>query len=197
MQALLVVDVQNEFSPEGLRPVPNHAVAMRAIEAHIERARAQERPIAWIQHHNRPSESRAFIPGSWGAELSAGIGPQPGHGPERLFQKEVFGAFTTTALDAWLRELGATEVLIVGFYAHMCVSTSAREALVRGYDVVIDPTATGARDLEHPLLGAQTANEVRRSAMLQLVHMGATVYCIDGANKTKHTVLRTNEPAAR
>ncbi|HMI58541.1 MAG TPA: isochorismatase family cysteine hydrolase [Gemmatimonadaceae bacterium] len=197
MQALLVVDVQNEFSPEGLRPVPNHALAMRAIQAHIERARASERPIAWIQHHNKPSESPAFIPGSWGAELSAGIGPEPRHGPERLFQKEVFGAFTTTALDAWLRELGVTEVLIIGFYAHMCVSTSAREALVRGYDVVIDPAATGARDLEHPLLGSQSAVDVRRTAMLQLVHMGATVFASDEANKTKHTVLRSTEPAAR
>lgn len=197
MQALLVVDVQNEFSAEGLRPVPNHAVAMRAIQAHIERARADERPIAWIQHHNKPNESRAFIPGTWGAELSAGMGVQPGHGPERLFQKEVFGAFTTTALDAWLRELGVTDVLIIGFYAHMCVSTSVREALVRGYDVVIDPTATGACDLEHPLLGSQRAVDVRRSAMLQLVHMGATVFTADGTRETVHDVAGAAQVAAR
>ncbi|HEV7704290.1 MAG TPA: isochorismatase family cysteine hydrolase [Gemmatimonadaceae bacterium] len=197
MQALLVVDVQNEFSPEGLRAVPNHASAMRAIQAHIDRARDDERPIAWIQHHNKPSESRAFIPGTWGAALSTGMGPQLGHGPERLFQKEVFGAFTTTALDAWLRELGVTEVLIVGFYAHMCVSTSAREALVRGYDVMIDPNATGARDLEHPLLGSQSAFDVRRSAMLQLVHMGASVFTADEASETVHVVTGAVQGAAR
>jgi nicotinamidase-related amidase len=197
MQALLVVDVQNEFSPEGLRAVPNHATAMRAIHAHVERARAEERPIAWIQHFNKPSESRAFVPGSWGAELSAGMGPVPGHGPERLFQKDVFGAFTTTALDAWLRELGVTDVLIVGFYAHMCVSTSVREALVRGYDVVIDPSATGARDLEHPLLGTQRAVDVRRTAMLQLVHMGATVFDADETSQVKHDASGAATAAAR
>ena len=196
MQALLVVDVQNEFSPEGLRAIPNHAAAMRAIHAHIERARSDQRAIAWIQHFNRPSESRAFLPGSWGAELSAGMGPRPEHGPERLFQKDVFGAFTNTGLDPWLRELGVTEVLIVGFYAHMCVSTSAREALVRGYDVVIDPSATGARDLEHPLLGSQSADDVRRSAMLQLVHMGATVFTGDQTNEGEHVATGAVPAAA-
>jgi nicotinamidase-related amidase len=186
MQALLVVDAQNEFSPTGLRPVPNHASAVRTILDHVAQARANRRPIAWIQHHNKASESRAFVPGSWGAELSEGLGPELGHGPERLFQKDVFGAFTTTALDAWLREHGVTQVLVTGFYAHMCVSTSVREALVRGFDVVIDPAATGARELEHPLLGAQSADEVRRTALLQLVNMGATLFDSDAASETRH-----------
>ena len=74
MQALLVVDAQNEFSPRGLRPVPNHESAVRAILAHVTRARRERRPIAWIQHHNKPTESRAFVPGSWGAARSDGMG---------------------------------------------------------------------------------------------------------------------------
>jgi nicotinamidase-related amidase len=176
MQALLVVDAQNEFSARGLRAVPNHDSAIRKIESHVQQARREKRPIAWVQHHNRPNESRAFVPGTWGAELSPGFGPRDGFGPERLFVKDVFGAFTFTGIEQWLREVGAQEVLIVGFYAHMCVSTSTREALVRGFDVVIDPEATGARDLEDPTLGKQTADEVRRSALLQLTNMGATVF---------------------
>jgi nicotinamidase-related amidase len=175
MQALLVVDVQNEFSAAGLRPVPNHTAALDTICRHVQRARAERRPIAWVQHHNRPHESKAFVPGSWGAELSPGLGPLAGHGPERLFDKDVYGAFTGTGLEEWLRALAVGEVLIVGFYAHMCLSTSVREALIRGFDVLVDPEATGARDLEDPLLGRLAADEVRRSALLQLVHMGATL----------------------
>ncbi|HEY0670996.1 MAG TPA: isochorismatase family cysteine hydrolase [Longimicrobiales bacterium] len=172
MQALVVVDAQNEFSPAGQRPVPNHADALERIHGHVQRARSEKRPIAFLLHHNKPHESPAFVPGSWGAQLSPGIGPQPGFGPEVLFEKDVFGAFTTTALEQWLRDLDVDEVLIVGFYAHMCISTSAREALVRGFDVVIDPDATGARDVEHESLGRQSADEVRRTALLQLVNMG-------------------------
>lgn len=175
MQALLVVDAQNEFSPRGLRPIADHAAALDAIRAHVATARAERRPIAWVQHHNRPDESRAFVPGSWGAELSPGLGPQDGHGPERRFVKDVFGAFTGTPLESWLREHAVRSVLVVGFYAHMCVSTSAREALVRGFGVAVDPRATGACELAHPELGTLAASAVVTSALLHLSSMGAVV----------------------
>ena len=173
MQALLVVDVQNEFSAVGLRAVPNHEEALRHVRARVREARMQGRPIAWVRHHNKPTESRAFVPDSWGAELSDALGPDSGHGPEKLFEKDVFGAFTGTELESWLRANAVTEVMIVGFYTHMCVSTSAREALVRGSDVWIDADATGATDLDDEVLGRQSAAEVRRSALLHLAHMGA------------------------
>lgn len=94
---------------------------------------------------------------------------------EWLFTKQVFGAFGGTSLEEWLRELGVTDVLIAGFFTHMCVSTSSREALVRGFEVAVDARATGARDLEDELLGRQTDDEVRRSALLQLSDMGVTI----------------------
>ena len=175
MKALVVVDAQNEFSPDGLRPVPNHAEALRRIKLHAQLARKDKRPIAWVRHHNTPNESRAFVPGTWGAELSPGLQPENALGRERLFDKDVFGAFTGTDLEAWLRSLGVTSVLIVGFYAHMCLSTSSREALVRGFDVFVDPEATGACPLENKILGKQTADEVRRSALLHLFNMGVNI----------------------
>jgi nicotinamidase-related amidase len=179
MLALLIVDLQNEFSPSGLRAVPNHDSALSRIGAWVNRAREQKLPIAWVKHYNRPNESRAFVPGTWGAELSQGMGPQDGFGRERLFEKDVYGAFTNTGLEEWLRSLGVTDVLVAGFFAHMCVSTSAREALVRGFEVHIDPEATGARDLHDDVLGSQSADEVRRSALLQLINMGAHLVTSD------------------
>jgi nicotinamidase-related amidase len=175
MQALVVVDAQNEFSADGLRAVPNHAEALECIRARVAEARQNGRPIAWVRHYNRPNESRAFVPGTWGAEFSSGLGPHPGLGSEKLFEKDVYGAFTGTDLEKWLREIGASSLLLLGFYTHMCLSTSAREALVRGFDVVVDPDGTGARDLDHELLGHQSADEVRRSALLQFVNMGVSI----------------------
>jgi nicotinamidase-related amidase len=174
--ALIVIDAQNEFSAMGLRPVPNHASALDIIMEHVAGARARLRPIAWVQHHNRPDESRAFVPGSWGAALSPGLGPQTGFGPEALFDKDVFGAFTNTGLEAWLRRHSVQSVTLAGFYAHMCLSTSAREALVRGFEVAVDPNATGACDIEDEALGRQTADEVRRSALLHLSNMGVRLH---------------------
>jgi nicotinamidase-related amidase len=175
MRALIVVDAQNEFSADGLRAVPNHAEALNQILNRVQQARQEGGPIAWVKHYNKPNESRAFVPGTWGSELSTGLGPESGFGPEKLFEKDVFGAFTGTGLEEWLRSVGASSVLIVGFYTHMCLSTSAREALVRGFNVFVDPNATGARDLEDELLGKQTADEVRRYALLHLANMGVEI----------------------
>jgi nicotinamidase-related amidase len=192
MQALIVVDVQNEFSATGLRPVPNHADALEHIRLRIQQARELRQPIAWIIHYNKPTESRAFVPGTWGAQPSPGLGPEPGFGPEKRFEKDVFGAFTGTGLEQWLRSEGAESVLLVGFYTHMCVSTSAREALVRGFDVAVDPDATGARDLEDAILGRLTDDEVRRSALLHLQNMGVTMTQSERAASTTAAPVATN-----
>ncbi len=103
MQTLVVVDVQNEFSLRGLRPVPNHVEALEAIHRRVDDARREGRPIAWVRHYNRPDESPdapVFVPGTWGAELSPGLGPRPGYGEEAEFVKDVFGAFTGTRIGA-------------------------------------------------------------------------------------------------
>jgi nicotinamidase-related amidase len=175
MQALVVLDVQNEFSARGQRAVPNHAVALTAIQRRIDEARQQGRPIAFLRHHNRPTEAPIFRPGTWGAEYSPGIGPRPGRVLETEFAKDVFGAFSGTELGSWLERIGCDAVLLVGFFAHMCVSTTAREALMRGLAVEVDPQATGGYPLDHPILGAQSAEEVTRSALLQLSHMGVSI----------------------
>ena len=173
MQALIVIDAQNEFSAEGKRPVPGHAGMLQAILHRVREARTHGHPIAWVRHHNRPDESPAFIPNTWGAEFSPGCGPQPT--AEKEFQKNVYGAFTGTDIGAWLKEQQVTAVLIVGFYTHGCVSTTAREAIMAGLDVTLDVRATGSCEITHPALGTLTATEVRRSALIQLANMGATI----------------------
>jgi nicotinamidase-related amidase len=175
MTALIVIDAQNEFSHNGRRSVPAHDEILARIQWHVQRARENGEPIAWIQHHNKPNESSAFVPESWGAELSPGLRPKSESSLEKLFQKDVFGAFFGTGLEKWLHEMKIDRLLLVGFFTHMCLSTSTREALVRGFSVCINPEATGAHDLTHPILGRQTAEEVRRTALLQLSDMGAEI----------------------
>jgi nicotinamidase-related amidase len=175
MQALIIIDGQNEFSSNGRRPVPNFADAVQAIADRVAEARRENRPIAWVRHFNKPEESPAFVPGTWGAEFHAGFGPQQGRSLESEFQKNVYGAFTGTAIGDWLEQLGANEALITGFYTHGCLSTTAREAIMKDLVVSIDPDATGACDLSHEEFGSLSADEVRRSALLQLASMGAGI----------------------
>lgn len=190
MQALIVVDAQNEFSPRGQRPVTNHADAVEVISRWVDAARHERRPIAWVRHHNRPEESPespAFVLDTWGAAFSPGFGPLPGRDTEAEFVKEVFGAFTGTNIGAWLEEQGVDDVLIVGFFAHMCVSTTAREALMRGLRVAVDPEGTGGFPIRHAWLGDQSATEVQRTALLQLSHLGVKI--VTGAHAAAHPAI--------
>lgn len=175
MQALIVIDAQNEFSQNGKRPVPNYLNAVEVIKKHVEQARISKTPIAWLRHFNKPEESPAFVPGTWGAEFYSGLGPFSSNGLEKEFQKNVYGAFTGSDIGHWLKQLHVQDVLITGFYTHGCVSTTAREAIMLNLKVSLDINATGACDMKHELLGEMTADEVRRSALLQLVNMGATI----------------------
>jgi nicotinamidase-related amidase len=87
MEALICVDAQNEFAADGKRPVTNHQDALTAIAGHVERAPAFQLPIAWIRHYSKLIESPAFVPGTWGSELSPGFGPIQGRNSKRLFEK--------------------------------------------------------------------------------------------------------------
>jgi len=175
MKALIIIDAQNEFSENGLRPVPNHRSVIDVISHLVNQARLDNQPIAWVRHFNKPHESRAFVPGSWGGEFSPGFGPSQKSAFEKEFQKNVYGAFTGSDIGAWLNNMKADEVLITGFYTHGCVSTTAREAIMAGLTVWLMPNATGACEMTHEILGNQTADEVRRTALLQLASMGARI----------------------
>lgn len=175
MTAFIIIDVQNEFSEKGKRPVPDHLVIIDAIKSIIEIARQNKNPIAWVKHYNLPTESSAFIPGTWGSEFVDGLSPQIADTNEKLFEKNVYGAFTGTEIGSWLTSLSVDKVVIMGFYTHGCVSTTAREAIMKGLEVYIDPETTGTCALDHPLLGALSATENHRAALLQLENMGAVI----------------------
>lgn len=191
MHALIVIDAQNEFSAQGKRPVPNHSDALEVIKQRAEEARRENRPIAWVRHHNRTDESAAFVPNTWGTEFSSGLGPIASRANEAEFVKHVYGAFTGSSIGDWLDGLSVDAVTIVGFYTHGCVSTTSREAIMLNLDVSLDPHATGSCDMEHDLLGELTADEARRAALLQLANMGAHITPMKNeSHATAGTVLQ-------
>ena len=57
----------------------------------------------------------------------------------------------------------------------------------------IDATATGAHDIVHPVLGRQAADEVRRTALLQLADMGAAIVQFDHEGREPATAVRAQE----
>ena len=54
-----------------------------------------------------------------------------------VIRKGVDSAFAATPLEQLLRERGVSRIVVVGVQSEMCVAANARDALARGWDVVL------------------------------------------------------------
>ncbi|WP_338696301.1 isochorismatase family protein [Streptomyces sp. Q6] len=115
--ALLVVDMQ-----DALLPIMHEAGRTIAVIAGLRsRARAAGVPVVMVRQRGEGRVVPELDPGSGASAV----------------EKTTADAFLRTGLDATLRGLGVTEVLVTGFATENCVETTARQALSRGYDLVL------------------------------------------------------------
>lgn len=83
--------------------------------------------------------------------------------------KHVAGAFSRTDLDAQLKALGIRTVVLAGIMTHLAVDTSARDAAVLGYEVIVAADATATRTLPgvlgRPPVDAAVVKEVALASL--------------------------------
>lgn len=63
---------------------------------------------------------------------------------EVVINKTTYGAFSSTGLDATLRNMGIETIVLVGVVTNRCVETTMRGAADRGYRVILVDDATAA-----------------------------------------------------
>jgi nicotinamidase-related amidase len=80
------------------------------------------------------------------------------------------GAFEQTNLHNLLESWNVKKIVLVGYMAHVCVSTTAREGFQKGYEVVLVEDGISDRDIP----GA-TGNEVTSMVMKELGDVFGTV----------------------
>jgi nicotinamidase-related amidase len=133
--ALLVVDVQ--VGPVEGAPRRDEVVAN--IDALVQRARQEQVPVVWVQHHDegleRGSDAWRIVP-----ELS----PDEG---EPLVEKSYGDAFEDTSLEPVLAELGVGRLVVVGAQTDMCIRSTLHGAFARGYDATLVGDAHTTEDL--------------------------------------------------
>jgi ureidoacrylate peracid hydrolase len=167
--ALVVVDVQNDFchhdgamSKNGADVKPMQLMAPR-LNRLIDQARSAGTPVVfvrathsketdspvWIERH---TEQRHYIceDGNWGAEWFE-VSPEPG---DAIVLKHRYSGFVGTNLDELLTSRGIRSVVLTGVVTNVCVESTARDAFMHDYFVVVvsDCTATSeAEDHEQAL----------------------------------------------
>src|SRR5579862_5429188 len=139
--ALVLIDIQMEYL-DGRLPLPGADKAVKEAGRLLGIARDAGRPVIHVQHKGRAGG--LFDPEGAGFRLAAPVAPK---GSETVLTKALPNAFTGTELDAVLKSCGANQIVFGGFMTHMCVSSTVRAALDRGYGAVVVASACATRDL--------------------------------------------------
>ncbi|MFG3157660.1 cysteine hydrolase family protein [Streptomyces sp. NPDC048219] len=123
--ALLVIDMQNALMGIAHRA----AETVAAIAGLSARARAAGVPVVTVRQGDEE-----LVPGTEGWRVVPELAPREG---ETVVDKTTPDSFLGTGLDGTLKALGVTELIVTGFATEVCVDTTARQALSRGYDLVV------------------------------------------------------------
>ena len=162
-EALLIVDVQNDYFPGGANELSHPFEAKKRIRELIAESRACGRPVVYIRHFNPPDDT-FFLEGTFGAEISERIKPQAG---DKVIIKRYPNSFLETELDSYLKSLQVDTLVICGMMTHMCVDTTVRAAMDYGYQVrlVADACATMDLELNGKIIPAELVHKAFIAAM--------------------------------
>jgi nicotinamidase-related amidase len=144
--ALVTIDLQ-----KGIVQIPTaHAISDVLTNAAALAAsfRARNLPVVLVNVAGR-SAGRSDVswpmrdlPSDW-TELVPELNAQP---TDLRVTKKSWGAFLTTDLDAQLRSLGVTQIVLAGVSTSIGVESTARSAYELGYNVVLAADAMTDRD---------------------------------------------------
>ncbi|WP_160107594.1 cysteine hydrolase family protein [Pseudomonas izuensis] len=144
-QALIVVDIQNDYFPQGKWPlVGADAAADNAVRL-LAAFREAGDSVVHIRHEFTSDAAPFFTPGSEGAKLHPKV---LNLGNEPVVLKHYVNSFRETELQSILDQQGIKELVVVGSMSHMCIDGITRAANDLGYSVTVIHDACASRDLE-------------------------------------------------
>ena len=143
-QALILVDIQNDYFPGGAMELVGMDAASARAAAVLGRFRERSWPVFHIQHVSTRPGATFFLPDTKGVEHHASVAPRAG---EPVVRKHFPNSFRESALLEGLRAAGAEQLVIVGAMSHMCIDATTRAAFDLGYGCTVVADACATRDL--------------------------------------------------
>ena len=157
--ALLIVDMQNDFIHSKNSPVyvpPAKKIIPKIVKL-LTVCRKKKIPVVYaVTSHKRDRSDWALldkkhnrvycIENTPEAEIIPEINPQE---KEYIVRKRRYSAFYKTGLERLLKRLRVKRLIVCGVTTSCCVSSTARDAYFRDYEVVVVSDAVSAthRDL--------------------------------------------------
>jgi len=170
-QALVLIDIQNDYFPDGAMELVDSLPALANARRLLEHFRKKGRPVYHIQHLSTRPDATFFIPDTPGADIHQDLKPLQ---DETVVTKNRPNGFFQTNLLELLRNAGITDLAVAGMMTHMCIDTTVRAARDLGFATTLYGDACATRDLTFDRTTVR-ARDVQVAYLAALSGMFATV----------------------
>lgn len=145
--ALIIVDIQNDYFPNGKMELskPEKAAANAAKVLEWFRQNHKDH-IFHVQHIAGDPGLGFFLPNTTGAEINEAVLPFEN---EHVIVKHFPNSFLKTELESKLKEQGVTKLVVVGMMTHMCIDATVRAAVDLGFETTLIEDACATRALSY------------------------------------------------
>ena len=144
-EALIVVDIQNDYFPGGAMELVGSEQAAKVGARIKAEFKSQGLPVFMIQHIATGAKSSFFLPNTNGVEIHESVALQS---DDVHVVKHYPNSFRETTLLDELRRHGITKITVIGMMTHMCIDTTVRAASDLGFGVTVIADACATLDLE-------------------------------------------------
>lgn len=153
--ALLVIDLQQEFFLSG--PLAERREKLtNSVNALVDRAHTRGIPVIWIRQeykadlsdaplYNRKHNKPVTIEGTDGVRLLPELHRDD---EDKEIVKKRFSSFFNTDLETYLVAKGIDTLILTGINTMTCVRTTAIDAYMRDYEVILALDGVDAYDAE-------------------------------------------------
>ncbi|MCM3322646.1 cysteine hydrolase family protein [Cytobacillus kochii] len=145
--ALIIVDIQNDYFPNGKMELSNPVKAASNAAKVLEWFRQNNKDnIFHVQHIASNPGLGFFLPNTEGVQLNETVLPLE---HESIIIKHAPNSFFKTELERKLREKRVTKLVIVGMMTHMCIDATVRGAVELGFETTLIEDACATRGLSY------------------------------------------------
>lgn len=167
---LIIIDAQREYVDGKLR-LDGIEASLKEASILLERARKSGTPVIYVMHKGKAGGA-LFNPDGPYIKIANSVTPEPN---ETIVTKTLPNAFSGTNLEDLLSRTGRKNLIVIGYMTHMCVSSTVRAALDRGYRTTVVAKATATRDLPATEGGIISAQTLQRTTLAALADRFAAV----------------------
>lgn len=145
-EALLIIDVQNDYFPKGKMELFQAEEALKRINVLESLFNERQLPIIYIQHISYMDDAGFFKVNTYGAKLHANLDVNT---ISIIIEKQYPNSFFQTHLKEQLDQLNVEKLVITGMMTHMCIDATTRAAAEYGYEPVVIADATATKKLQY------------------------------------------------